>query len=90
MERRRARAGHGGRRDPLLRHQPPKGRVENQGLDKLAALARAMGFPPRAWFEEELSGEGRGVATGRPVERLFEVIKDPKTGAAYTTPRSLA
>jgi len=43
-----------------------KGRIENPGLDKLAALARAMGFPLGAWFEEELSGEGRGVATGRP------------------------
>jgi hypothetical protein len=49
-----------------------------------------MGFPPTLWFEEELPGtDGRGAAgiptglAGR-VERLFDVIKDPKTGEAYT------
>jgi hypothetical protein len=49
-----------------------------------------MGFPPTLWFEEELSGtDGRGAAgiptglAGR-VERLFEVIEDPKTGETYT------
>jgi transcriptional regulator with XRE-family HTH domain len=37
-----------------------KGRIENPGLDKLAALAKAMGLPPTLWFEEELSGtDGR-------------------------------
>jgi len=50
-----------------------------------------MGFPPTLWFEEELSGtDGRGAAgiptglAGR-VERLFEVIEDPKTGETYTS-----
>jgi transcriptional regulator with XRE-family HTH domain len=68
-----------------------KGRIENPGMDKLAALAKAMGFPPTQWFEEELPGtDGRGAAgiptglAGR-VERLFDVIKDPKTGEAYTS-----
>src|SRR3954453_9128996 len=49
-----------------------------------------MGFPPALWFEEERSGaDGRGAA-GRPeglagrVERLFDVIEDPKTGETYT------
>ena len=63
-----------------------KGRIENPGMDKLAAIAKAMGFPPALWFEEELTGaDGRGAAetherlAGR-VERLFDAIKDPKTG----------
>jgi hypothetical protein len=50
-----------------------------------------MGFPPTLWFEEELPGtDGRGAAgiptglAGR-VERLFEVIEDPKTGETYTS-----
>jgi transcriptional regulator with XRE-family HTH domain len=29
-----------------------KGRIESPGLDKLAAIARAMSFPPEAWFED--------------------------------------
>jgi hypothetical protein len=62
-------------------------------MDKLAALARAMGFSPALWFEEELTGaDGRG-AVGRPeglagrIGRLFDVIKDPKTGEPYTNSR---
>jgi transcriptional regulator with XRE-family HTH domain len=68
-----------------------KGRIENPGMDKLAALAKAMGFPPALWFEQEPSGgEGRGAAGTREglaarVERLFDAIKDPKTGEAYST-----
>ena len=68
-----------------------KGRIENPGMDKLAALAKAMGFPPALWFEEGLPGaDGRGTA-GRPeklvgrVERLFDAIKNLKTGEEYTS-----
>ena len=68
-----------------------KGRIENPGMDKLWALARAMGFPPALWFEEGLSGaDGRG-AVGRPdglagrIGRLFDVINDPRTGETYTS-----
>ena len=67
-----------------------KGRIENPGMDKLAAIAKAMGFPPALWFEEELTGaDGRGAAGTRErlagrVERLFDAIKDPKTGETYT------
>ena len=71
-----------------------KGRIENPGLDKLAALAKAISFPPTLWFEEELTGaDGRGAA-GTPtglagrVERLFDVIKVPKTGKPTRAPRS--
>jgi transcriptional regulator with XRE-family HTH domain len=69
-----------------------KVRIENPGMDKLAALAKAMGFPPTLWFEDELTGtDGRRGAGGPPaglagrVERLFEAIEDPKTGEAYTS-----
>jgi transcriptional regulator with XRE-family HTH domain len=29
-----------------------KGRIENPGYEKMAAIARAMGFPPALWFED--------------------------------------
>jgi transcriptional regulator with XRE-family HTH domain len=28
-----------------------KGRIENPGYEKIRAIAKAMGFPPEAWFE---------------------------------------
>jgi transcriptional regulator with XRE-family HTH domain len=67
-----------------------KGRIENPGYEKLAAMAKAMGFAPEVWFEVGLSKERsigqteelRGVA-GR-LEHLFEVVGNPKTGKPYT------
>jgi transcriptional regulator with XRE-family HTH domain len=67
-----------------------KGRIENPGYEKLAAMAKAMGFAPEVWFEEGLgearsigqAQESRGVA-GR-LEHLFEVVRNPKTGERYT------
>jgi len=67
-----------------------KGRIENPGYKKLAAMAKAMGFAPEVWFEEGLGegrptiqgGELRGVA-GR-LDHLFEVVRNPKTGEPYT------
>src|SRR5215208_2257258 len=67
-----------------------KGRIDNPGYEKLAAMAKAMGFPPEVRFEDGL-GEGlsirqaqesRGLA-GR-LEHLFEVVRNPKTGEPYT------
>ena len=40
-----------------------KGRMENPGLEKMRAIAKAMGFPPEMWFEEDLGGEG-GLPAG--------------------------
>jgi transcriptional regulator with XRE-family HTH domain len=68
-----------------------KGRIENPGYEKLAAMAKAMGFPPEVWFDEGL-GEGRSMAqaeksrglSGR-LEHLFEVVRNPKTGEPYTS-----
>jgi transcriptional regulator with XRE-family HTH domain len=67
-----------------------KGRMENPGFEKMRAIAKAMGFPPQVWFEEDLGDEGwppagpegRGIP-GR-LEHLFETIKNPKTGEPYT------
>ena len=33
-----------------------KGRIENPGYEKMLAIAKAMGFPPEAWFDETPSG----------------------------------
>ena len=67
-----------------------KGRIENPGYAKLAAMAKAMGFAPEMWFEDGLSKErsigqdeeSRGVATR--LEHLFEVVRNPKAGEPYT------
>ena len=67
-----------------------KGRIENPGYAKLAAMAKAMGFAPEVWFEDGL-GEGRSIGeteqsrgvAGR-LEHLFEVVRNPKTGKPYT------
>src|SRR5829696_9676913 len=63
-----------------------KGRIENPGYEKMEALAKAMGFPPEAWFEDAPGQgaqvgptEGRSVA-GR-VEHLFGVVRHPRTGS---------
>src|SRR5918995_7371604 len=66
-----------------------KGRIENPGYEKLAAMAKAMGFPPEVWFEDGL-GEGRSIeqaegsrgVAGR-LEHLFEVVRNPKSGEPY-------
>jgi hypothetical protein len=38
-----------------------KGRIKSPGHDKMAAIAKAMGFPPAAWFEE---GKGPALDSG--------------------------
>jgi transcriptional regulator with XRE-family HTH domain len=66
-----------------------KGRIESPGYEKLAALAKAMGFPPEVWFDEGL-GEGRSIGQAEEMsgvagrlEHLFEVVRNPKTGKPY-------
>jgi transcriptional regulator with XRE-family HTH domain len=34
-----------------------KGRIKSPGYEKMAAIAKAMGFPPGLWFEEDASEE---------------------------------
>src|SRR5918995_2319115 len=67
-----------------------KGRIENPGYEKLAAMAKAMGFAPEVWFEDGL-GEGRSIGLAEEMsgvagrlEHLFEVVRNPKTGEPYT------
>jgi transcriptional regulator with XRE-family HTH domain len=67
-----------------------KGRIDNPGYAKLAAMAKAMGFPPEVWFEDSL-GEGRSIGQAEVsygvaarLEHLFEVVRNPKTGEPYT------
>ncbi len=69
-----------------------KGRIANPGYEKLNAIANAMGFPPELWFENSYdqtspaivkSGEEKRDIAGK-VNHLFEVIKNEKTGEAYT------
>ena len=65
-----------------------KARIESPGYEKLAAIAKAMGFAPEEWFEEGTgtrvgpANEFGGIA-GR-VEHLFGVIKNPSTGDPHT------
>src|SRR5919107_752512 len=67
-----------------------KGRIESPGYEKMRAIAKAMGFPPELWFEEDLGSGGgspaqpKGAGIPGRVEHLFEVVKNPKTGESYT------
>jgi transcriptional regulator with XRE-family HTH domain len=67
-----------------------KGRIESPGYEKISAIAKVMGFPPEAWFEEIPADSSRGApAEGRDiarrVEHLFAVVRHPKTGEPYTS-----
>jgi transcriptional regulator with XRE-family HTH domain len=65
-----------------------KGRIENPGYEKMMAIAKAMGFPPAAWFKE-IPGNGTpaiptdGQDLAARTERLFETIMHPKTGEPH-------
>jgi transcriptional regulator with XRE-family HTH domain len=65
-----------------------KGRIQNPGYEEMAAIAKAVGFPPEAWFEEGggtpigPGDDGRGVP-GR-VEHLFDTVRNPNTGVPFT------
>jgi transcriptional regulator with XRE-family HTH domain len=67
-----------------------KGRIESPGYEKMKAIAKAMGFPAAAWFDENISDglpassnhDERGIA--RRVEHLFGAVRSPKTGEPYT------
>jgi transcriptional regulator with XRE-family HTH domain len=66
---------------------PRKGRIESPGYEKMRAIAKAMGFPPEAWFDETPSRavarvESQDIA--RRVEHLFEAVRNPKTDKPYT------
>jgi len=66
-----------------------KGRIENPGYEKMLAIARAMGFPPEAWFEHAAGDEAVAIPEedrdfAARVGHLFESIVHPGTGVSYT------
>jgi transcriptional regulator with XRE-family HTH domain len=70
-----------------------KGRIQNPGYEKLAAIAKAMGFPPELWFEKtgDFDGtvrvertEGRNRNLSERINYLFEAIRDERSGEPYT------
>jgi hypothetical protein len=50
-----------------------KGRIRSPGHDKLGAIAKAMGFPPAAWFED---GVGKELDWGLAGALRNEIIRD--------------
>ena len=67
-----------------------KGRIDSPGYEKLAAIAKTMGFLPEAWFEEtpaqtERATPAEGQVLAERVEHLFETIVHPRTGESYTS-----
>lgn len=69
-----------------------KGKIANPGVDKLQAIARAMGFPPELWFTDASDPDAQPNAfrteerwgLDRRLSYLFETIKDEQTGRPYS------
>lgn len=69
-----------------------KGRIENPGYDKLAAIAKVMGFSPSLWFEEPQESGASSYAEASHdhqdlsdrVNYLFNTMRNDKTGESYT------
>jgi transcriptional regulator with XRE-family HTH domain len=66
-----------------------KRRIDNPGYEKIPAIARAMGFPPEAWFEDVPTGHARDALPedrdlAARVGHLFETVVHPRTGEPYT------
>ena len=56
-----------------------KGRIKSPGHDKMAAIAKAMGFPPGAWFEEGAGQEPPldwGLAGVLKDETIRETVRE--------------
>lgn len=68
-----------------------RGSIRNPGYEKLRSIAKAMGFPPELWFEENL-GYGARVESPRGIdeiagrfEHLLRATKSERTGEHYTS-----
>ncbi len=68
------------------------GRIRKPGMDKLKAMAEAMGFPWQLWLEdpddweklaEKQAGDRRSMAD--LLNHLFAVVENFRTGRSYTT-----
>ena len=56
-----------------------KGRIESPGYEKMAAIAKAMGFPPAAWFEEGANTEPEldwGLAGALRDETIRDAVRE--------------
>jgi transcriptional regulator with XRE-family HTH domain len=56
-----------------------KGRIKSPGYDKMAAIAKAMGFPPAAWFEDGVGKEQEldwGLAGALRDEAIRETVRE--------------
>ena len=66
-----------------------KGRIESPGYEKMLAIAKAMGFPPEAWFEDAPDSTRAAPAEGQDlaarVGHLFGAVVHPGTGEPYTS-----
>jgi transcriptional regulator with XRE-family HTH domain len=51
-----------------------KGRIENPGYEKMRAIAKAMGFPPQMWFEQDLGSEVGSAAQPEPHKAYVLVL----------------
>jgi transcriptional regulator with XRE-family HTH domain len=69
-----------------------KYRIENPGYEKLRAIAKAVGFPPELWFEEDLptgSGARIGfdqghVGIAKKIAHLMEMPSQEASSKSYT------
>src|SRR5215210_2571375 len=66
-----------------------RGIMENPTYEKLAAISKAMGFPPELWFKEldaavKLSEDDDRRNLADRVNHLFEVVKNERTGKPCT------
>jgi transcriptional regulator with XRE-family HTH domain len=56
-----------------------KGRIRSPGHEKMAAIARALGFPPAAWFQEGANTEPEldwGLAGALRDEAIRNVVRE--------------
>jgi len=58
-----------------------KGRIDNPGYEKMRAIARAMGFPPEAWFEDASGNAAPAPAAGRDLAARVEGKRSSATFA---------
>jgi transcriptional regulator with XRE-family HTH domain len=66
-----------------------KGKISSPGVEKLVAIAKAMNFPPRLWFEDledgaELAGRGDERSIAERLDLLFQTMTSGRTGEPYT------
>lgn len=69
-----------------------KHRIENPGYEKLRAIAKAVGFPPELWFEEDLltepgartESEQGHVGIAEKIEHLMNMPSQEAVGKSYT------